>query len=169
MPDLFTGTGVQNDQNVAANKDLPAWYQQYTQNLAGSGMSLAQNLNKQPLPGQSTAGFNQDQSAAFNSVRGNQGLWQPQMNAAMALNNQIPGTASKFIDYAQGAVAGPAMSTAGALQPWAQGAQDALAGNASESLPIIMERLYAPAMRAACPMHDLNAFAHTGGRSVHAV
>lgn len=110
--------------------DLPAWYQAYTQNLGTQAMGLAQANNMQPLPAQSVAGFNSDQTDAFGQVRQNQGLWQDNINRATGIVNQIAPTAAKFVDYAQGAVGGPAQTTGEAIQPWAQGAQDALSGNA---------------------------------------
>ena len=116
----------------ATSQDLPAWYQQYSQSLGGQAMGLAQNLNQQPLPAASVAGFNSDQQGAFQMARDNIGLWKPQMNAAFAANNSIAPTAAKFIDYAQGAVGGPAQATGAAIQPWAQGAQDAVSGNAQD-------------------------------------
>lgn len=133
MADLTTGSpGAAIDTSSATNKDLPAWYQQYTQNLGSQAMGLAKNLNEQPLPGASVADFNGDQTQAFGQVRGAQGEWQPQLNAGMDLNNQISPTAAKFIDYAQGAVGAPAMTTGDAVQPWAQGAQDAASGSAQD-------------------------------------
>lgn len=133
LASLTTGSpGAAIDTSSATNKDLPAWYQQYTQNLGTQGMGIAQANNSQPLPAQSVAGFNKDQADAFANVRDNQKLWQPYMNAGMEANNQIPGTAAKFIDYAQGAVGAPAMTTSNAVQPWAQGAQDAASGSAQD-------------------------------------
>lgn len=122
-------SGVQGGNSVSQS-DLPAWYQQYTQNLGTQAMGLAQGNNMQPLPAQSIAGFNADQTAAFDAVRGNQGAWQEPLNQATGLAGQIAPTASRFIDYAQGAVGAPAMTTGDAIQPWAQGAQDAVSGNA---------------------------------------
>jgi hypothetical protein len=110
--------------------DLPAWYQAYTQNLGTQAMGLAQANNMQPLPAQSVAGFNADQTGAFDQVRQNQGLWRQNIDNATGLVNQIAPTAAKFVDYAQGAVGGPAQTTGEAVQPWAQGAQDALSGSA---------------------------------------
>lgn len=112
--------------------DLPAWYQAYTQNLGAQAMNIAQTNNQQPLPAQSVAGFNSDQTSAFENVRKNQGLWKENINQATGLANQIAPTAAKFVDYAQGAVGGPAMETASSVQPWAQGAQDAMAGQSQE-------------------------------------
>lgn len=133
MANLLQGQpGMAIDTSTATNKDLPAWYQEYQKNIAGQGIGLAQNLNNQALPEASVAGFNPDQIKAFDAVRGSQGLWQPQMNAAMQANNMTAPTAAKFIDYAQGAVGAPAMTTAGAIQPWAQGMQDAASGSAGE-------------------------------------
>lgn len=124
-------TGVQGGSSVSQS-DLPAWYQAYTQNLGTQAMGIAQANNMQPLPAQSVAGFNQDQIAAFDKVRGNQGAWQAPMQQSAALSSQIAPTTAKFVDYAQGAVGAPAMTTGEAIQPWAQGAQDAVSGNAQD-------------------------------------
>src|ERR1035437_4927565 len=121
---------VQNQNASTTSTDLPAWYQQYTQNIAGQGMGLAQNLNGQALPAKSTAGLNQDQTTAFDNTRNTQGAWQDPLVQAQGLAGQIAPTSSKFTDYAQGAVGNPALETASSVQPWAQGGQDALAGNA---------------------------------------
>jgi len=117
---------------AVTNKDLPAWYQDYTSKLGKSGIDLAQNLNQQPLPTASVAGFNQDQTRAFDMTRGSVGAWQQPLAQATGATSQIAPTAAKFIDYAQGAVGAPAMTTADAVQPWAQGAQDAASGNAQD-------------------------------------
>lgn len=122
-------TGVSGGNSIAQT-DLPSWYQQYTQNLGRQAMGLAQANNAQPLPAQSVAGFNADQAAAFAAVRGAQGAWQQPLQQGAGMSAEIAPTAAKFIDYAQGAVGAPAMTTAGAVQPWAQGAQDAAQGSA---------------------------------------
>lgn len=133
MANLTTGTpGAAIDTSTAAVKDLPAWYQQYTMNLGDQGMSLAQNLNSQPLPAASVAGFNQDQTDAFQAVRDGAGGWQAPLAEAAGANSQIAPTSAKFTDYAQGAVGAPAMTTGDAIQPWAQGAQDAASGSAQD-------------------------------------
>ena len=88
--------------------DLPDWYKQYTQNLAGQAMGLAQNLNSQPLPAASVAGFNADQLDAFGNVRENQDIWQPQLNYAGNTNAQIVPTANTFVNAAQDAASGSA-------------------------------------------------------------
>ncbi len=116
--------------NAVSQTDLPAWYQQYTQNLGSQAMGIAQGNNSQPLPAQSVAGFNADQTGAFDTIRQGQGGWQAPLQQSSAMTGQIAPTASKFIDYAQGAVGAPAMTTGSAIQPWAQGAQDAVSGNA---------------------------------------
>jgi len=126
---MATSAGV-NGGNSVTQSDLPAWYQQYTQNLGAQAMNLAQNNNMQPLPAQSVAGFNSDQTAAFDAVRQGTAGWQAPLQQSATLSAQIAPTASKFIDYAQGAVGAPAMTTADSVQPWAQGAQDAVSGNA---------------------------------------
>ena len=118
------------DANAVISKDLPAWYQQYTANLGGQAAGLAQNLNQQPLPAASVAGFNDAQLQAFNQVYGQQGQRAPAMQRAQGLIGEIAPTSAKLNDYAQGAVAAPAMETASSIAPWAQGAQDAASGDA---------------------------------------
>lgn len=118
------------NSNQVSNSDLPSWYQQYTKNLGQQAMGLAQGNNQQPLPQQGTVGFNDDQAAAFDQVRQNQGSWAQGMQNAADVNAQIPDTAAQFVDYAQGTVAGPAQTTSDGVMPWAQGAQDAVSGSA---------------------------------------
>lgn len=120
------------DSNAVASKDLPAWYQQYTANLGGQAAGLAQNLNQQPLPAASVAGFNDAQLQAFNQVYGQQGQTAPMLQKGQGLLSEIAPTSAKLNDYAQGAVGAPAMETASSIAPWAQGAQDAASGNAQE-------------------------------------
>jgi hypothetical protein len=124
--------GTQTGSMVVSN-DLPAWYQQYTQNLAQQAASLASANNTGALPANSVAGFNQDQQQAFANLRANQGVWQSGLDTAGTLSGQIAPTAAKFIDYAQGAVGAPAFATAESIQPWAQGAQDAASGSAGQT------------------------------------
>jgi len=133
MADLTAGVQAPpTDSNQAVNRDLPAWYQQYTANLGGQAAGLAQTLNQQPLPAASVAGFNQAQQQAFSQVANQQGQTQPQMQRAQGLLGEIAPTSSAMVDYAQGAVGGPAMETGTSIQPWAQGAQDAASGSAQE-------------------------------------
>ena len=96
------------DFNSVVTTDLPDWYKQYTQNMAGQAMGLAQNLNSQPLPAASVAGFNADQLDAFGNVRENQDIWQPQLNYAGNTNAQIVPTANTFVNAAQDAASGSA-------------------------------------------------------------
>ncbi len=120
------------DSNQAVNKDLPAWYQQYTANLGAQASGLAQNLNQQALPAASVAGFNPLQQQAFRQVASAQGQTQPTLQRAQNLLGEIAPTSASMVDYAQGAVGGPALMTGNAIQPWAQGAQDAASGSAQE-------------------------------------
>ena len=122
--------------NAVSQTDLPEWYQQYTQNLGTQAMNIAQGNNAQPLPAQSVAGFNSDQTAAFDQLRASQGVWQQPLQQAQQLSGQIAPTSAKFVDYAQGAVGAPAMTTSNAIQPWAQGAQDAISGSAQMVSPM---------------------------------
>ena len=133
MADILQGTpAAPVEQNQASSRDLPAWYQQYTANLGTQAAGLAQNLNQQPLPMGSVAGFNDAQKQAFGQVQAAQGAYTPDLQAARRLNAQIAPTSAMLVDYAQGAVGAPAMETGSSIQPWAQGAQDAASGSASE-------------------------------------
>jgi len=133
MADLTSGAqAAPLDSNSATNRDLPAWYQQYTANLGGQAASLAQNLNQQALPYASVAGFNPAQQQAFSQVMGQQGQAGQSVQQAKGLLGEIAPTSAAMVDYAQGAVGAPAMETGTAIQPWAQGAQDAAAGSAQE-------------------------------------
>ncbi len=133
MADILQGTpAAPVEQNQASSRDLPAWYQQYTANLGTQAAGLAQNLNQQPLPMGSVAGFNSAQQQAFNQVQAAQGTGTQDLQAARGLNSLIAPTSAMLVDYAQGAVGAPAMETGSSIQPWAQGAQDAASGSASE-------------------------------------
>jgi hypothetical protein len=123
---------VQSNTDNSTSTDLPAWYQQYTQNIASNGSALASNLSSAPLPQQSTAGFNADQTAAFDQVRNDQGVWQQPLAQAADLASSIAPTSAQFNDYAQGAVAAPAYTTGASVQPYVQGGQDAVSGNAQD-------------------------------------
>lgn len=111
MTSLTTGSpGAAIDTSSATNKDLPAWYQQYTQNLASQGAQVAQNNLQQPLPQASVAGFNPTQTQAFQQTQDMQGAWQPGMSAAQGLTNQIAPAATSLVNSAQESVAGPAQT-----------------------------------------------------------
>lgn len=92
------------------NSDLPAWYQSYTQGLAGSAAGLAADLNSQPLPQKQVAGFSPDTTDAFGLARQNVGSYAPLMQGAADSAASIVPQASKLIDYAQGSVGGPAQA-----------------------------------------------------------
>lgn len=111
MASLTTGSpGAAIDTSSATNKDLPAWYQQYTSNLASQGAQLAQNNMQQPLPQASVAGFNPTQTQSFQQTQDMQGAWQPGMSAAQGLTNQIAPAATSLVNSAQDAVSGPAQT-----------------------------------------------------------
>lgn len=133
MADLTSGVqAAPLDSNSAVNRDLPAWYQQYTANLGSQAAGLANNLNQQALPYASVAGFNPAQQQAFSQVMGQQGQAGQGVQQAKGLLGEIAPTSAAMVDYAQGAVGAPAMETGTAIQPWAQGAQDAASGSAQE-------------------------------------
>ena len=132
MTSLTTGSpGAAIDTSSATNKDLPAWYQQYTQNLASQGAQLAQNNLQQPLPQASVAGFNPTQTQAFQQTQDMQGAWQPGMSAAQGLTNQIAPAATSLVNSAQESVAGPAQDWTQNWQkymsPYTQGVTDNIA------------------------------------------
>lgn len=108
---LFSGTqpnGV--DTSAAATNGMPTWYQQYLAGIAGKATQIAGAQDNVAVPTQNVAGFNADQTQAFQQVRDNQGAWQPDLNAATTAANGIQPTASALVDSAQGAVAGPSQS-----------------------------------------------------------
>jgi hypothetical protein len=89
---------------------MPAWYQQYLSGIAGKATEVAGGQANMDVPAQSVAGFNQDQTDAFQKVRDNQGSWQPNLQAATSTAGNIAGNAGALVDKAQTAVAGPAQS-----------------------------------------------------------
>lgn len=142
--------GLYSQNKVDSNTvtaDLPEWYKQYTQNVSGTATRLAQDLNSQPLPAASVAGFNQDQLTGFDATRDARGNWKQDIVDARLLNSQIPGaydaasdvamaaarmpaqatawSATPYANNAITAVGGPAGTTSGAIAPWAQSAQAA--------------------------------------------
>lgn len=111
MASLTQGSpGAAIDTTTATTKDLPAWYQDYTQNLATQAATVAQQNNSQPLPQQAVAGFNPTQTQAFDQTNANQGDWKPELNSAMGTNSQIAPTATGLVNNAQAAVSGPAQT-----------------------------------------------------------
>ena len=106
---LFGGqqpSGV--DTTTASTNGLPTWYQQYLSGIAGKATQIAGDQANMPVPAQSVAGFNGDQTQAFQNVRDNQGSWQPDINAATSTASSIAPTANNLVDQAQSAVSGPA-------------------------------------------------------------
>lgn len=96
--------------NVATTNGLPDWYQEYIRGIAAKGTQIAGAQANVDIPAMSVAGFNPDQTQAFQQVRDNQGAWQPNINAATAAANTIqPGT-SALVQQGQDAVAGPAQT-----------------------------------------------------------
>lgn len=111
MADLTTGSpGAAIDTTSATSKDLPAWYQDYTSNLASQASNVAQQNNSQPLPAQSVAGFNPTQVQAFDQTQASQGAWKPTLDTAVGANSQIGNAASTGVANANAAVAGPAQT-----------------------------------------------------------
>jgi hypothetical protein len=89
---------------------MPTWYQQYLSGIAGKATQIAGAQDNVSVPTQNVAGFNPDQTQAFQQVRDNQGSYQPDLTAATAAANTIQPGSSALINQAQGAVAGPAQS-----------------------------------------------------------
>jgi len=106
---LFGGqqpSGV--DTSTASSNGLPTWYQQYLSGIAGKATQIAGAQSSAAVPAQSVAGFNGDQTQAFQNVRNNQGSWQPNINAATETASSIAPTANALVGQAQSAVSGPA-------------------------------------------------------------
>lgn len=111
MADFVNPVSPQSvDTTTAGTNGLPAWYQQYLQNIAGSGVSLANSQANMDLPAQSVAGFNSDQLQSMAQVRDAQGNWQPYIGAATDVATQMTPGATQYAQGAQNAVAGPAQS-----------------------------------------------------------
>ena len=111
MANLTTGSpGAAIDTSSATSKDLPAWYQQYTSNLAGQGAQVAAANNAEGVPQASVAGFNPTQTQAFDQVQANQGAYKPGLAAATSTNAQIAPAVTGAVANANAAVAGPAQT-----------------------------------------------------------
>jgi hypothetical protein len=98
------------DSSTAASNGLPTWYQQYLSGIAGKATQVAGAQDNMPIPAQSVAGFNGDQTQAFQQVRDNQGSWQPAINAATGAASSIVPGATNLVGQAQSAVSGPAQT-----------------------------------------------------------
>ena len=132
---LFGGqqpSGV--DTSTAQTNGLPTWYQQYLSGIAGKATQIAGDQAGMALPAQSVAGFNSDQTGAFQGVRDDQGSWQPNITAATTAASGISGDANSLIDSAQNSVAGPAQNTAGDVSGYGTSAMGSVAGPASSTL-----------------------------------
>jgi hypothetical protein len=128
---LFGGqqpSGV--DASVASTNGLPTWYQQYLSGIAGKATQIAGDQASIQVPAQSVAGFNADQTDAFQAVRDNQGSWKPNITAASQTAAGINGRASGLVDQAIGAVAGPSRDTSGQIVGYGTDAIDSVAGPA---------------------------------------
>jgi hypothetical protein len=108
---LFGGqqpSGV--DTTQASSNGLPTWYQQYLSGIAGKATQIAGDQANMPVPAQSVAGFNGDQTQAFSNVRNNQGAWKSNINAANDVAGNIASDSAGLVGQAQSAVAGPSQS-----------------------------------------------------------
>lgn len=106
---LNTGSPALTQQNAATQSTLPAWYNSYIQGIASKATDIASNPF-QAYPGQQLADFNDDQRAAFDTVRSNQGAYKPYLGAGgesltgavsavsgPAANWTDPGVADKYM------------------------------------------------------------------------
>ena len=128
---LFGGqqpSGV--DTSTAATNGLPTWYQQYLSGIAGKATQIAGNQASMDVPAQSVAGFNSDQTQAFQNTRDAQGSWQPDINAATQTAAGINGNAGSLVNQGLNAVAGPARDTAGQVTGYGNAAMGSVAGPA---------------------------------------
>jgi hypothetical protein len=108
---LFNGSQPNAvDTSAASSNGMPAWYQQYLAGIAGKATQIAGGQANMGVPAQSVAGFNPDQTQAFQNVRNNQGAWQPNINAATTAAGSIAPGAATGIANANAAVAGPAQT-----------------------------------------------------------
>lgn len=97
MPDTST-------QYVVQSQQLPAWYEQYLQSLAGRADVLS-GAPYQAYGGQRTAALTPDQLAAYQSIRGMQGQQQPYIDQASRYTQEgatmDPNAAAQpYYDYA---------------------------------------------------------------------
>lgn len=106
---LFGGTPPPSvSTTVASTNGLPDWYQEYLRGIAGRATSIAGTNEGQPVPTQSIAGLNPDQTQALQQVRDGQGAWRPLVGQAATTAQQIAPQVQGYVNQAQTAVAGPA-------------------------------------------------------------
>jgi len=131
---LFQGTQPNSvDTSSAASNGLPTWYQQYLSGIAGKATQIAGDQSANPVPTQSVAGFNGDQTQAFQDVRNNQNSWAPDMNSATAAAGSIQGDASGLVQQGINAVGGPSQSTSGQVAGYGNTAMGSVAGDAQNT------------------------------------
>lgn len=110
LDDLTTGAPTMGTSTTGQSTSVPDWYSQYIQGIAAKGTELAGDVEADPVPQQSVAGFTPDQTQAFGDVEANQGSWQPGLAAANGSVSGALGAASSAGTAANAAVAGPAES-----------------------------------------------------------
>lgn len=93
--------------STATGSNVPDWYSQYIQGIAGKGLELAGMNQESSVPQQSIAGFTPDQTQAFQQIRDNQGSWQPLMQQGAGAVQGAQQSAQTAADAANAAVAGP--------------------------------------------------------------
>lgn len=94
--------------STAANNGLPDWYNSYVQGIAGKATDIAGNTSSDPVPQQSTAGFNPYQTSSFENTRKNIGAWAPELQSSVDTANGITGQSAPYLSAATKAVQGPA-------------------------------------------------------------
>ena len=113
----INGSGPpQYNTNSTTQTTMPQWYEDYVQGLGSKAVDLA-NRPYQPYPDQRVAGFNPDQSQAFQQIRNNQGAWQP-------ANQEAQGIAGGIVPQVNGRL--------GQAGQNGQAATAAVAGNAQD-------------------------------------
>ena len=120
---LTTGNPTYANQSAGSTTQQPDWYQQLMQGMAGVGTDLA----SRPFPlyqDPRVAGFNQDQTQAFQQVRNLQGGFQPYLNnATTAAGGILPAAqqgAQGALGYASGAVGAASQPNQTWTQNWQQ-------------------------------------------------
>lgn len=123
---LFGGTPPPSvTGGMASVQGLPDWYQEYLRGIAGQATSLAGMQADQAVPAQSVAGFTPDQTQAFQQVRDNQGVWQPDISQASGALGTVMPSVQGAVGTANQAVSGPAGTAAGTTQPYLSSAMGA--------------------------------------------
>lgn len=125
MADIFNGAPPQDVTGaISSVSGMPDWYQEYLRGIAGQGAAVAgQGFQQYPDP--RLAGFNTDQTNAFDLTRDQTGQYTPYMQSAVDSASQSLPTASAFLgqgaqygQQATDATAGPAATWTGNWQQY---------------------------------------------------